>query len=267
MSTPPLYLYAVVPSTASPPTGTGLEGAAVEIIRRGGLGVLVSSLSEAPVKVSAANLRAHQRVVEESHGVATTLPFRFGVVADSEQALVSSFLASHVDVLNAKLVDFEGLTEMRLTVGYVGEAALRELLSASRHLQRLRESIGRRPEAATYYERIELGEEVAAGLAAKSAKDSDECSQALLRRARVERRLEPSNEQTVLRAAYLLERGHLRGFETEVEELAKRHEGRLEFEMAGPIAPWDFIELERADLGPQATELAGATRSRGRWDS
>lgn len=267
MSPAGLYLYAVVPADAGSPRTTGLEGAPLRVVCQEAVGVLVSDVATAPVKVNAANLRTHQQVVDESHLTSTTLPFRFGVVADSEEALFGSSLAERAAVLAGKLEDFGGLTEMRVTASYAGDAALRELVSQSRRLQRLRESIGRRPEAATYYERIALGEEVANGLAALREGDGAYLSRSIAPYARVEQRLESSDEKTALRAAYLVEQRRLAAFEQAVEELSGRQAGRLEFQLTGPMAPWDFVELDRGDLQRQSAALAGGGRSRGRWGS
>ncbi len=259
-----LYLYAVVPVGAPLPGATGIIGEPLRLVERGQIAVLASGLPEAAPRISASNVRAHQQVVEESHLATTTLPFRFGVVADSEESFVDSFLARHEAALARKLADFEDLTEVRVSARYVGDAALRELVAASRRLQRLREAIARRPAAATYYERIALGEEVANGLAQLRERDAETCSASITRHARAERRLRPSDEDVAFHAAYLIEQRRVLAFEQTVEQLAAAQRERLEFELTGPMALWDFVEMDRNDLnGRSSSDLAVSTRGRG----
>lgn len=265
MSEGPLYLYAVVRSGTGAPTSAGIDDRPVSLLVRGSLGVLVSELENGPLQVSGANLRRHQQVVEESHRASTTLPFRYGVVADTEQALAGSFLEGHRELLASKLDDFEGATEVRVTARYEGEAALRELLERSPRLRRLQRSIAGRPEAATYYERIELGEEVAAGLAGLRERDREACSRVLSPLARVERGLEPAGEEQAFRAAYLVARKELAGFEAALEAYSAKQRGRLEIELAGPMAPWDFVEMDRSDL--ESSRRLATSERRGRWAS
>ena len=265
MSKGSLYLYAVVPSDTGAPAGPGLGDRPVSVVTSGRLGVLVSEVGDGPLQVSGANLRRHQQVVEEAHRATTTLPFRYGVVADSERALVESFLEDHAELLASKLGDFEGTTELRVTARYQGDAALRELLETSPRLRRLRRSIAGRPEAATYHARIELGEEVAAGLAGLRERDSAACSRLLSRRARLERPLEPVSQEQAFRAAYLVARGELAHFEAALEEYSREQQGRLDIELTGPMAPWDFVEMDRSDL--EASRRLTTSGHKGRWAS
>ncbi len=266
MTGPALYLYAIVPTGVRLPGVVGVSEQPLRLLECGRIAALASALPKAAARVSAGNVRAHQQVVEESHLSTTTLPFRFGVVADSEESLVGSFLARHEATLARRLADFEDLTEVRVSARYAGDAALRELVATSARLRRLRESVARRPAAATYYERIALGEEVAGGLAVLRERDADTCSSSLERHARAERRLRHSGEDGAFHAAYLVEQDRVPGFEQGLEQLAAEQRGRLEFELTGPMPLWDFVEMDRKDL-KGLPDLATAGRGRGRWAS
>jgi len=72
--------------------------------------------------------------------------------------------------------------------------------------------------------------------------------------AKAERRLGSRKDDVVLRAAYLLGPDGLDDFDQAVTDIADRRRDRIEISIVGPLAPWDFVEL---DLGPRQARLLG----------
>ena len=257
-----LHLYGVVRARRAAPAGhDGVAPAAGPpvLVSHGPLAALVTPLTAEGVVATAANLRAHEQVVERAAAEGVILPFRFGVVAESEEALVRGFLSPREASLAGWLERLDGMVEYRLTLRYREEVALREVVRASPRLQRLRRRIEVRTPDATYFDRIALGEEVAAGLERLRARDAARCGVRLRRLARSVRPLTPDGEEVVLRAALLVDRARLGEFDAAVDDLAAGEAPRLTTALVGPRAPWDFVD---AHAGAPAAAGPGRERRR-----
>jgi hypothetical protein len=250
----PLYLYCVTRAGQPLPSGATLvEPAAgpVRAVAGRTVAVLASPVRAAPVRMTASNLEAHHMAVESAYQQGTVLPFRFGLVVEDEEQL-HGFLEESELGLGRMLDRFRGLGEVRLSVRYAGDAGLREAAASDRRIVTLRRKLRDRPPDATYYQRIELGEAVAAALDRLRAEDADGVSAKLRRATIAERRLEARAPEDVLRGAYLLKTSRLREFDEAVSRLAAAHEGRMDFAAVGPLAPWDFVELEGVEQRPRS---------------
>lgn len=253
MSEHHLYLYGVVRAGAPLPEGAPVvepSAGALRGVEHGRLMALASPLEGGRVRTSTANLDAHQRVVEGAMRGGVVLPFRFGMLVESEESLQHDFLAGHEERLVRMLERFDRLVEVRVTARYCGDQALREVVRSSGRIRRLQAKVELRSDAASYYDRIALGEEVIKGLTRLRERDADGVSARLRAAARSERRLPSESDQTVLRAAYLLDASRLRQFDRALAAVGERQSGRMELSFVGPLAPWDFVELGGDDLRP-----------------
>ena len=50
-------------------------------------------------------------------------------------------------------------------------------------------------------------------------------------------------EHQVLRASFLVERGHVSAFDAAMDDLAREHAGRIRFKYVGPLAPHSFVSV------------------------
>jgi hypothetical protein len=248
-----LYLYGVVRAGAAPPAGVPVVEPSAGDLRgfeHGRLMTLASPLEGSRVRTTAANLDAHQRVVEGAMRRGVVLPFRFGMLVESEESLLDDFLAGNEERLVRMLDRFEHLVEVRVTARYCGDQALREVVRSSGRIRRLQSKVELRSDAASYYDRIALGEEVIRGLGRLRERDAEGVSSRLRTAAKSERRLPSDSDQTVLRAAYLLDASRLQQFDRALAAVGERQSGRMELSFVGPLAPWDFVELNGDDLRP-----------------
>jgi hypothetical protein len=120
---------------------------------------------------------------------------------------------------------------------------MEEVVSANAKVLGLSEALRDMPADATYYDRIELGQEVAQTVQALALEDRerivDELS-ALFVDAMVN---DPQHERVACDAAFLVELARLEEFDTAVNGLGERHHGRLTFSYTGPHPPYSFVEL------------------------
>ena len=179
--------------------------------------------------------------------IAAPQPLRFGVVFESEVALVEGFLRPRHAELVALLRKFEGQVELTVRAYYEENAILAEIVQENPRIARLREES--RADAATYPLKVELGERVAGELQRRTHRDRDALLSRLSSLARdLEIDQEPIEHQ-VLRASFLVERGHVSAFDAAMDELARRHAGRILFKYVGPLAPHSFVTV--ADPEPR----------------
>lgn len=266
----PLYLYAVCRAGQSLPTGLQAvesPGAALRLVEEGVVATLASPVGGTSVRMRPDDLHAHQQVVEQMAQGGVVLPFRFGTVAESEDSLRASYLAPNAERLAEMLDSLDGLAEMRVVARYREEAVLAEVVSSDPRLVRLQQRIRSRPPAASYYDRIALGEQVAAALERARARDAAACSEAVRGLVVDERALASGGDDVAFRQAYLVERARLDEVDAAFSAYFRQHESRLDATLIGPLAPWDFTDEHALERVAGRAESRGGHGRRARWAS
>ena len=263
-----LYVYGLVgPDAHVPQRAKPVEpsGGNVSMTSYEGIGALVSEIEEGSVRPTKANLDSHQMVVEEASLRDTVIPMRFGVVVESEEELVNGFLRREREKLTRLLREYEARVEMRVEAQYQENVALSEVAEADPRVRRLTQKLRGRPIEATYYDRIALGELVAADMQRRAESDARRIGGKLAAAAERARRLSASNENTVFRGAFLVHKTRLNDFDRELTTLADREAHRMSFQAVGPLAPWDFADLDMSQ--PESREDRPNRRPMVSWAS
>jgi hypothetical protein len=240
----PKYVYGVV--RASPKgrlKSKGINGEPIRIISSQGLGALTSDVSGEPVEAGRDELLTHSRVLESALERGTVLPMRFGVVMPSESAVREELLSVHREELAAQLDEMTGKVEVNIKGLYDEPSVLRELVEENPEIAGLRAALRDQPEDATYYERIRLGELVAAALDARRSADEHQIVERLAEHALGVELGGTMHERMAVNASFLLERDRLAEFDRALEEIASEHGGRIRFKYTGPLPPHSFVEL------------------------
>jgi hypothetical protein len=246
------YVYGITRSGARRRLpAAGVEGMPVARVERGQLAALVSEAPEGPVKANRRNLLAHTEVLQKLVETQCVLPMQFGVVMPNESAVADHLLAAHEDELMEQLSTFDDLVEVDLKVICPEDELLRALIAERPELAELRDAIRQRPADATYFERIRLGELVAAAVEEKRA--------ALLRLVlgKVESLAlstavsDPAHEHMLVNVAFLVDRTGLAMFDEEVDALATELGPAMRCKYVGPLPPFHFVTTA-ADQGSAA---------------
>lgn len=239
------YVYGVVrASDGSRRQLEGMNGEPVSLVSAGDLAALTSDVPEGFLEAGREELLTHSRVLEQALEQGTVLPMRFGVVLPDEQAVREELLVPHGEELEAQLGEMDGKVEVNLKALYDEETILREALAEVPEAAELRRSIQGKPEDATYYERIRLGELIAAALGDKREQTGPEIVARLSPHAVAVQVGEPVHERMALNASFLVEREGLRGFDEAVDALGEEQGGRIRLRYTGPLPPHSFVELE-----------------------
>ena len=240
---PSKYVYGVVPASAPSPSGAGVAGAPVHAIVADQTAAIVSDVPDGELHADRDSLLAHSRVLERVLEAGVVLPMRFGVVLADEQAVRDELLDRYGPDLAAQLQELDGKVELHLRAIYEESALMSEIVRDDPQIAALRDALQGRPEDATYYERIQLGEMVAEGVKLRREADTDSILAALTPLALAVDVGEPTHERMAMRAAFLVERARMDEFDAAVNELGRVGDGRIRFKYTGPLPPHSFVEL------------------------
>jgi hypothetical protein len=248
-----VYVYGVLSaSDQAAVSAGGVENAEVRTVEHAGLAALVSSL-EADALAAAREVRGHWRVLEEASKSATVLPVRFGTVMDSDAAVRERLLEPNAGRLTELLDQLAGRVQLNVAGDYDEERLLREVVQASPAIEALRERVRQLSEAAGYYDRIRMGELVAAEV----GRTRDEDTALALGQlepfavsARVEQVATPN---AAFKLAFLVDSDRMDQFSEAVGSLRERLAGRISLRYVGPLPPYSFAE---ADLSAGAAAWA-----------
>jgi hypothetical protein len=243
-----VYVYGIAPASERidvEASGVGGPDSAVRRVVHGDLAALVSDVDVAPL-AAARDLRAHWRVLEDAAAKATVLPVRFATILESEDAVVSELLAPRHERLVAQLAGLAGKVQLSVKCFYDEEQLLRDVVRSSPPIARLNERVRGRPEAATYYERIQLGELVAGEIDQARARDAALVIGRLEPLAVAARSEAPSTSDGAVNAAFLVERDRVGEFSAAVSALTEEVDDRMRLRYIGPLPPYSFVEEETA---------------------
>jgi Gas vesicle synthesis protein GvpL/GvpF len=241
-----VYVYGVIDATAAATISrTGVEGAPVRAVPQGELAAVVSDVAGGAL-AAAREVRAHWRVVEAVSEKTTVLPVRFGTVMEDDEAVRVQVLAENAERLAALLKQLHGRVQVTVKGSYVEDRLLRGVVAASPKVAALRERIRNLPQNAGYYERIRLGELVAAEVERRREEDA----------ARAIARLEPlavaaraegvGTPDAAFNLAFLVERERLDEFSAAVTGLIADFGDDVSVRYVGPLAPYSFADAELA---------------------
>lgn len=237
---PEVHVFGVVHAdTAGAPAGARLIGHRE----------LAALVSEAAGATPSAVLREHWRILEEAAATTTVLPLRFGTVMPGDREVVDQLLAPAHDELVARLQELAGKVQLTVKAFYEQEALMRGVVETSPPVARLRERVRGLPEAAAYYERIRLGELVAAEVEKARERDAVLMLERLEPLACASSREPISHPEAAMSAAFLVERERVDAFSEAVARLAEEVAGRIRLRYVGPLPPYSFTEGDLTEAG------------------
>lgn len=248
-----VYVYGVLSAgDAEHVSSVGVEGSQVRYVKHAGIAALTSPVA-ADALAAAREVKAHWRVLEEAAARTTVLPVRFGTVMESEQAVRERLLEPNVERLERLLEELAGRVQLNVKADYDQELLLRDVVRRSPAVAGLRERLRSLPEAAGYYDRIRLGEMVAAEVAASREQDTRLALDSLEPHAVAASQEQLSSADTAFNLAFLVEREHIDAFGAAVRRLADQLENRARLRFVGPLPPYSFAD---ADLTEESAAWA-----------
>jgi hypothetical protein len=241
-----LYIYGVVAADTPPPPGAGVGalGAPLRTVASGDLAALVSDVPAGPLEAGREDLKRHGELLREAMGAGTVLPMRFGMVMPNEEAVQQELLERHRPRLSELLGHLRGRVELTLRATYEEAPLLREAISRRPETARLAERVRGTDEAATYHERIRLGELIVEEIERMREQDTAAMLERLQGLAEDVHVGQPPHERTAYAVSFLVDASAVERFDEAARALAADEEGRLRFSYVGPLPPHSFVRLE-----------------------
>ena len=239
----PVYVYGIVAAGVQVPGDLrGIGDAQVRIIADGSVAALTSQLPPSQPLGTAADLRAHARVIETIYQSCPVLPMRFGGALENTDAVVTELLDPHADAFAGALRRIENHEQFILRGRYVQGTAFAEVLAEQPKVARMSAWLRER-DADTYrLEAIQLGTLVARALERKQQADMKFMREFLESRVTAIAERAPATPETAVDAAFLVRRPDRSAFEQAAEELGRRWHSRIRVRLVGPLPPYDFAQ-------------------------
>jgi Gas vesicle synthesis protein GvpL/GvpF len=237
------YVYGIVPATAQAPSGTGIARRRLRIVDSRRTAAIVSDVPAGELQVGREDLVVHARVLERALEGGVVLPMRFGVVMSDGDAVREQLLEEFQDHLVAQLEELEGKAELHLRAVYDEEALMSEILEAHPAIAARSQAVQAEPADATYFERIDLGRLVADAVERTRELDTADILETLEPLAVAVDVGAPEHERVAAHLSLLVEQELLPAVDEAVDNLGRRHEGRLHFKYTGPLPAYSFVDL------------------------
>ena len=222
-------------------------------IHHGGLAAVVSDTPVVVYDPTRENALTYEHVNETVMKEFTVIPMSFGTVFRTEKDVVE-FLKDTADALHDVLEKMKDKIEFGLKVNWDPDTVLKEVEQEREEIRRLKEEIMSNRQASTYFARMQLGRLVDLAMSEKADAYVREIYDCLRDCAIASRHNKPIGDKMILNAAFLVERDKATQFDQDVQEIAKRYDGKLRFLYTGPWPPYNFVNirlrLERGAASP-----------------
>lgn len=236
----PTYIYAVTaadhPQNLEGLSGVGENGGQLRTVATETLSAVVSDAPE-DLRAKRRDLAAHQGVLEALMADGATLPMRFGLMGPDDAA-VHTVLEENRDAYTARLAELEGCLEFNLKAAREEEDLLREIITDSEEVRRLRQVTLEHPEAQE--EKMRLGELVSLEVQTREEGEGRELVAQLADGAKQHSVAEPTKSH-FLNASFLVRRDDAARFSQAVQEEAERRGEAYSLNLYGPLPPYSFV--------------------------
>lgn len=240
-----LYVFGIMRARdAAAAVGSAGASRPLDAVDHDGLSALVGETPDGELRLRRDNILGHADVIEKAFECGPVLPFRFGSVVSDADTVVRELLAPQSEQLAGRLDALADKAEMQVKALYAEEPLLRSILKQDPALARVVQRTQGLSAAATHFERIRIGEAIAAAVQSRGAADGEALLRVLAPFAVTHVVSPPNHERSVLNAAFLVERRGLKDFDQAVEAASVQHGPAIEFKLIGPIAPYSFSDRD-----------------------
>jgi hypothetical protein len=210
-----IYVYGILPAdieVAAGMPGVGEYPGLLRAVRSDGLAALISEVDLSGPPGSPEDLRTYREILDDTAVEVPVLPLRFGTILASEDAVARELLLAHHDEFTAALDQLEGRAEFQVKRRYIKDAVPAEVSSEDKH----------------------------GATTARREQDTRSLRQAVEKVCVASITREPADDLDAVNVALLVAADREREVERVIEDLAREWEGRIDLQLLGPMAAYDF---------------------------
>jgi hypothetical protein len=219
-----------------------IDGCAVYRISEGLVAAVVSDCARQRIRPERAHLAAHKDVLKHLMTDGTVLPMSFGIVADHVKAVQRLLARNEKDFLR----QFErvgGKMEMGLRVVWDVPNIFEYFVDTHPDLRASRDRLMGNNREPSQEEKIELGQLFDQTLGEERDIQNQKLEEALSDSCFEIKRSLPRGMNEVANMSFLIGRNRQKDFESAVFQAANLFDNNFSFDMNGPWAPHNFVEM------------------------
>lgn len=240
------YLYCLIETRRDKSfMDSGLVGKyTVYTIRYRDIAAVTSDVGEDVIKATTEDCLLHEKIIEEVMREHAVLPFEFGTVSPSKEA-VETLLKDNYSNIKRSIRKLHDKLEMNVrAVWSKMDRIFKEVVSENRDIALYKKEIQKKPPNRSYDDRIKIGQLVAQALNVKKERERDSIMAELKREAAgyVPGRI--IGDSMIMNEAFLIRKRNLKRFESKLYRLGDKYNGRIDFKYAGPLPPYSFTDLK-----------------------
>jgi hypothetical protein len=206
------------------------------------ISAVISSIPFKELQPDINTITAHQRVVEESRNLGTTLPIRFGILFKTEDGIKKMISKSYNEfetkIKNLKDKDEYGL---KIIMEKSKLAQLHNLSQETPEIKRIKKEMKESGKGTTYFLKMQMDEAIKNEIYKKIDVIGGKVHQELISLSISNCLLKSDLDQVILNAAYLIDKKKIDIFRKKIEDVKKMYaKYGLMFHLSGPWAPYSF---------------------------
>ena len=237
------YLYCVREGSKNHRFGDiGLFGKQAYTVTYKDISAVVSNIPFKEMQPDVENLTAHQRVIEESRSLGTTLPVRFGIMFKTDDGVKKMLAKSYAD-LKSKVIKLKDKDEFGVKI-IIDKSDLKKISSIqydSLEVEKIKKEISMSGEGTSYFLKMKMDEAIKNQTHRKIDQISGQIHSELTKASEDGCLLKADFDQIVLNASYLVDRDQITKFHQKLDKLKKKYENvGFIFHLSGPWAPYSF---------------------------
>jgi hypothetical protein len=238
------YLYAIAALVEDHPYDVaGIDGSPVHSVSNGRVAAVVSDCARQKLRPERAHLAAHKEVLQRLMLESTVLPMAFGIIADDLKA-VRRMLTLNQNAFLEQLERVAGKVELGLRVNWDVPNIFEYFIDIHPELRAARDRLLGNQRQPRQEDKIELGQLFDRILNDDREAHSEKLEGALGPCCAEMKRSPPRNVNEVANLKCLVARNGQKQLEDAVFQAARLFDNNYAFDLNGPWAPHNFVELD-----------------------
>jgi hypothetical protein len=245
------YVYGIVGSANEESFGCiGIDNSEVCVVRYEDIGTAVSDVPES-FKIDIEEAGVHEKALQKIMETHTVIPIGFGVVAKDETE-IRNVLKRARKKFQHILKNIDHKVQINVKISW-DKAILVSILEENEEMRALSREI---KEINDQSLKIELGRKVKSALDRKKNEYLENIEIALKNLAEGFKENKILDQDTLMRASFLVDKRQEQEFNDGLEELERKYKGKLEFKSISPLPPYNFVNIEMKKMDFNAVEEA-----------